>query len=84
MIYSFGEFELDDVQVRLMHGGRPVKLEPKVFSVLLYLLQNRDRVATRMAEYHSDKVATLGAELRELAEVKSKAITAAYAALGGR
>lgn len=38
----------------------------------------------RMAEYHPDRVATLGAELRELAEVKSKAITAAYAALVGR
>ena len=38
----------------------------------------------RMAEYHPDKVATLGAELRELAEAKSKAITAAYAALSGR
>ena len=47
MIYTFGEFELDNVQVRLMRGGRPVKLEPKVFSVLLYLLQNRDRVVTK-------------------------------------
>jgi len=38
----------------------------------------------RMAEYHPDKVATLGVELRELAEEKSKAITAAYAALEGQ
>ncbi len=38
----------------------------------------------RMAEYHPDKVATLGAELRELAEAKSREITAAYAALSGR
>jgi hypothetical protein len=38
----------------------------------------------RMAEYHPDKVATLGVELRELAEEKSKAITAAYAVLAGR
>jgi DnaJ like chaperone protein len=38
----------------------------------------------RMAEYHPDKVATLGVELRDLAEEKSKAITAAYAALAGR
>ena len=34
-----------------------------------------------MAEYHPDKVAMLGAELRELSEAKSKAITAAYATL---
>jgi DnaJ like chaperone protein len=38
----------------------------------------------RMVEYHPDKVATLGVELRELAEEKSKAISAAYAALAGR
>jgi hypothetical protein len=38
----------------------------------------------RMAEYHPDKVATLGVELRDLAEEKSKAITAAYAALASR
>jgi len=38
----------------------------------------------RMAEYHPDKVATLGVELRELAEEKSKAISAAYSALAGR
>jgi len=32
----------------------------------------------RMAEYHPDKVASLGAELRELAERKSKEINVAY------
>lgn len=38
----------------------------------------------RMAEYHPDKVAALGVELRELAEEKSKAITATYATLARR
>jgi DnaJ-domain-containing protein 1 len=32
----------------------------------------------RIAEYHPDKVAALGAELRELAERKSKEINLAY------
>jgi DnaJ-domain-containing protein 1 len=32
----------------------------------------------KMSEYHPDKVATLGQELRELAERKSKDIDAAY------
>lgn len=32
----------------------------------------------RMSEYQPDKVASLGAELRELAERKSREITAAY------
>jgi DnaJ like chaperone protein len=39
-------------------------------------------------QYHPDKVANLGEELRELAEVKSKAINKAYndalAAVGSR
>jgi DnaJ like chaperone protein len=38
----------------------------------------------RMAEYHPDKVASLGVELRELAERKSREINAAYASLSGR
>jgi type IV secretory pathway VirB4 component len=35
----------------------------------------------RIAEHHPDRVATLGAELQELALARSKEITAAYAAL---
>ena len=35
----------------------------------------------RMAEYHPDKVASLGPKLRELAEQESKAINAAYEAI---
>lgn len=34
----------------------------------------------RMAEYHPDKVATLGEELRELAAIKAQEINAAYEA----
>ena len=37
----------------------------------------------RMAEYHPDKVNHLGAELRALAEKKTKAIQQAYEKLGG-
>ncbi len=39
---------------------------------------------SRIAQYHPDKVAALGAELRELAERKSKEINEAYRALAGR
>jgi hypothetical protein len=38
----------------------------------------------RMRQYHPDKVASLGIELRELAERKAKEINEAYAALSGR
>ncbi|CAJ7237571.1 heat shock protein DnaJ domain-containing protein [Burkholderia pseudomallei] len=41
---------------------------------------NEIKVAYRrlMAQYHPDKVASLGRELRDLAEAKSKAVTQAY------
>jgi DNA-binding winged helix-turn-helix (wHTH) protein len=47
MIHIFGECQLDDVQLRLMRSGEPVKLEPKVFRVLIYLMQNRNRVVSK-------------------------------------
>jgi DnaJ like chaperone protein len=37
-----------------------------------------------MKEYHPDKVAALGVELRELAEAKAKAINSAYEKLRKR
>ena len=40
--------------------------------------QLRDAYRRKMSEYHPDKVATLGKELQDLAETKSKAINVAY------
>ena len=47
MIYAFGEFELDEERYELRRAGAPIKLEPKAFRVLAYLIQHRDRVVTR-------------------------------------
>jgi class 3 adenylate cyclase/DNA-binding winged helix-turn-helix (wHTH) protein len=47
MIYAFGDFELDEARYELRRTGVPVKLEPKAFRVLAYLIQHRDRVVTR-------------------------------------
>jgi class 3 adenylate cyclase len=47
MIYAFGDFELDVERYELRRTGVPVKLEPKAFRVLAYLIQHRDRVVTR-------------------------------------
>lgn len=44
MIQAFGEFELDGDLFELRRGGRPVRLEPKAFNVLAYLIAHRDRV----------------------------------------
>ncbi|MGH8068204.1 MAG: winged helix-turn-helix domain-containing protein [Candidatus Entotheonellia bacterium] len=47
MIYLFGDCELDEALYELCRAGVPVKLEPKAFRVLAYLIQHRDRVVTK-------------------------------------
>jgi len=47
MIYQFGEFELDATRFELRHEGDTEPLEPQVYSLLLYLIQNRHRPVTR-------------------------------------
>ena len=47
MRYLFGEFELDCRLFQLRRGGEVVKLEPKIFDVLAYLIRNRDRVVSK-------------------------------------
>jgi len=47
MIYHFGNYELDAPRCELRCAGHQIAIEPKVFAVLLYLLQHRDRVVTK-------------------------------------
>lgn len=47
MIFKFDEFELDLKKKELLDNGNDVKVEPKVFDVLVYLLQNRDRIISK-------------------------------------
>jgi DNA-binding response OmpR family regulator len=47
MIYRFGNYELDAQRCELRCAGQQVAIEPKVFEVLVYLLQHRDRVVTK-------------------------------------
>jgi DNA-binding winged helix-turn-helix (wHTH) protein len=47
MRYTFGDYTLDTQQYTLYHAGIPLKLQPKVFDLLDYLIQHRDRVVTR-------------------------------------
>jgi class 3 adenylate cyclase/tetratricopeptide (TPR) repeat protein len=46
-ICAFGEFELDEDLYELRRSGAPVKLAPKVFDVLRYLVQHRERVVPK-------------------------------------
>ena len=47
MIYAFGDFELDEERYELRRAGAPLRLEPKAFRVLVYLIRHRERVVTR-------------------------------------
>src|SRR5882672_625762 len=47
MKLSFGNQELDLDRREFNRGGAPVPLEPQVFDLLVYLLQNRDRVVSK-------------------------------------
>src|SRR5450755_1923988 len=47
MIFSFGDNRLDIDRRELRRAEAPVHLEPQVFDLLVYLLENRDRVVSK-------------------------------------
>ena len=47
MAWTFGDFRLDPERFHLSRGDKPVRLEPQVLSVLIHLVQNRDRMVTK-------------------------------------
>jgi TolB-like protein len=47
MTLSFGDYEVDVERRELRRAKGPVHVEPQVFDLLVYLLQNRDRVVSK-------------------------------------
>ena len=47
MIFQFDQITLDTAQYRLCAAGEPVAVEPQVFDLLSYLIENRQRVVSR-------------------------------------
>jgi len=47
VIYQFGDCSLDTELLELRRGGRLVALEPQVFRLLVYLVENRARVVPK-------------------------------------
>ena len=47
VIYRFDAFSLDTESLELRDGDDPVAVEPGVFSILAYLIDNRDRVVSK-------------------------------------
>lgn len=47
MLLAFGDHRLDIARRELRCGAEPVELEPKAFDLLVFLVQNRDRVVSK-------------------------------------
>jgi len=45
--FLFGDYVIDVDRRELRHGSKPVRVEPQVFDLLLFLIENRDRVVTK-------------------------------------
>ena len=45
--YLFNGFEIDTLQFKLLSADKTLAIEPKVFDLLVYLLENRHRTVTR-------------------------------------
>ncbi|MCG8434240.1 MAG: tetratricopeptide repeat protein, partial [Gammaproteobacteria bacterium] len=46
-VFYFRDVKLDTVRRELYRAGKPVSVQPRVFDLLLFLLQSRDRVVTK-------------------------------------
>ena len=47
MIYRFGEYQLDTDSFALTGDGGNIAVEPQVFSLLQFLIENADRVVSK-------------------------------------
>ena len=71
MVYQFNQITLDTARYRLCLSDEPISVEPQVFDLLLYLIENKDRVVTRdelLENLWKGKVVTdaaLGSRLRD-------------------
>jgi DNA-binding winged helix-turn-helix (wHTH) protein len=45
--YCFTDHTLDTERRELYRGSEPIAVEPQVFDLLIYLLENRDRVVSK-------------------------------------
>jgi pimeloyl-ACP methyl ester carboxylesterase len=45
--FLFGNYSLDIARRELRHGSAQIAMEPQVFDILVYLVQNRDRVVSK-------------------------------------
>lgn len=71
--YEFQSFVLSASQFRLTHEDRPIAMEPQAFSILLYLVEHRDRVVTKdelLDQFWANKVVTEASITHEIRQVR--------------
>ena len=72
-VYRFDEFTIDGPTMRLLRDGRDVTLEPKSLRLLLFLIENRNRLLTKdeiLREVWSETAVTDNALTRAVAQVR--------------
>ena len=47
LVYEFGPFRLEPAEHSLVRDGKPVQIAPKVFELLLFLVQRPGRLVTK-------------------------------------
>ena len=47
MIYRFADCDIDTDRLEIRAGGAPVSVQPQVFALLVFLIENRDRVVSK-------------------------------------
>lgn len=47
VLFSFDDFTLDSERRELRSGGTIIPIEPQVFDLLIYLIENRDHVVSK-------------------------------------
>lgn len=47
MIFEFTDFQIDTDHQELLRQGQPVPVQPQVFDLLVFLIENRDRVVSK-------------------------------------
>ncbi len=47
MIYTFKSFAINTDNFQLLKNDKPLSIEPQVFNIILYLVENQDRVVSR-------------------------------------
>jgi eukaryotic-like serine/threonine-protein kinase len=74
VVYRFDQFEVDDREFRLSEDGSPVQVEPKVLRLLVYLIENRNRLVRKqelLDKVWPDAMVTENALTRAVAQLRN-------------